>query len=146
VKPYLVSILPVGAIQGSRTTTSHPQATSHPVVQVRSTLSLAISQTVEYPFAALKSSKATAAAQYTLRLLTPAPFGKSPLFLISSPNDRNTLATEGAALWMFSMREWNAQIDELVTEYKYSEALALLDSLEEGVLLDKVSFVDLHGW
>jgi hypothetical protein len=112
---------------------------------VRSTLSLAISQTVEYPFAALKSSKATAATQYTLRLLTPAPFGKSPLFLVSSPNDRNTLAAEGTALWMFSMREWSAQIDELITECKYSEALALLDSLEEGVLVEKASSVDLHG-
>lgn len=43
------------------------------------------------------------------------------------------------------MREWSAQIDELITECKYSEALALLDSLEEGVLVEKASSVDLHG-
>lgn len=43
------------------------------------------------------------------------------------------------------MREWSAQIDELVTECKYSEALALLDSLEGGVLFEKVGSVDSHG-
>lgn len=138
VKPYLVSILPAGSMHGSNTSITQANPSSNPIIQARSTLSLSVSQTVEYPFAPLKLSKSPPATQYTLRLLSPGPFGKPPLFLVSSPNDRTTLAMEGTTLWMFSMKEWGAQIDELVKDGKYSEALALLDSLEDGTLANRV--------
>lgn len=58
---------------------------------------------------------------------------------MSSPNDRTALATEGSALWVFRMQPWETQIDELVQDCKYSDALALLDSLEDGLIPEKVS-------
>ena len=137
VKPYLVSILPVGTML-STDPSSPAHATTNPVLQARSSLSLSVSQTISYPFAALRSSKAPPTTQYSLRLLSPGPFGNPPLFLLSAPNDRATLAAEGSALWLFDLKAWNAQVDELVSEGKYQEALELLDTLDEDKISDKV--------
>jgi Vam6/Vps39-like protein vacuolar protein sorting-associated protein 39 len=137
VKPYLVSILPIGTVL-STDSSAPAHAVTGPVLQARSTLSLTVSQTIPYPFAALKTSKSLPTTQYSLRLLSPGPFGNSPLFLLSSPNDRTTLSVEGSALWLFDLKGWDAQIDELVAECKYSEALELLDSLEDGSVPNKV--------
>jgi hypothetical protein len=48
------------------------------------------------------------------------------------------LAAEGSALWLFDLKAWDTQIDELVAGGKYSEALELLESLEDGSIPNKV--------
>lgn len=73
-----------------------------------------------------------------LRLLSPSPPSKSPLFLFSTPTDKTKLASEGSSVWMFSMRPWEEQVDELVETGKYAESLSLLDSIEDPLLPDKV--------
>lgn len=45
---------------------------------------------------------------------------------------------EGSSIWCFSMRPWPEQIDELVNAGQYSDALALLDTVDGGLLPDKV--------
>jgi Vam6/Vps39-like protein vacuolar protein sorting-associated protein 39 len=91
-----------------------------------------------YPFSATKNAKNNANIQYSLRLLTPSPLSKAPFYVLSAPNDRTTLATEGTTLWMFCMQPWENQIDELVNGCKYVEALELLESLNDSDLPDKV--------
>ena len=54
------------------------------------------------------------------------------------PTDKATAATEGRTVWQLDMKPWTEQIDELVYAGRYSDALALLDTLEEAVLPDKV--------
>jgi len=39
------------------------------------------------------------------------------------------------------MRPWADQIDELVTTGQYADALALLDTIDQAVLLDKVKVI-----
>jgi hypothetical protein len=41
-------------------------------------------------------------------------------------------------IWQFDMKPWVEQIDELVLAGRYADALALLDTVEEAVLPDKV--------
>jgi hypothetical protein len=41
------------------------------------------------------------------------------------------------------MKPWNAQLDELVLEGLYIDALALLDKIEDSVLTDKVCHLHL---
>lgn len=132
-----MSILPIGTVL-STDSSAPAHAVTSPVLQARSTLSLTVSQTIPYPFTSLKTSKSLPTTQYSLRLLSPGPFGNSPLFLLSAPNDRTTLAAEGSVLWLFDLKGWDTQIDELVAECKYSEALELLDSLEDGSVPNKV--------
>ncbi|KAG8832639.1 Vacuolar morphogenesis protein 6 [Serendipita sp. 399] len=142
VKPYLLSILP-GTAAGASTQTPNP------VIQVRSSLTLSVAQTISYPFGTSKLTKASPASQYSLRLLSTSSASTAPLFLISAPNDRTSLAAEGSTLWMFNIRPWSTQIDELVAECRYSDALALLETLEEGVLPEKIKrrahIQALHG-
>jgi hypothetical protein len=73
-----------------------------------------------------------------LRLLTPSPSAKSPLFLVSTPSDRATATAEGSSIWCFRMKSWGLQVDELVDAGMYAEALALLNSIDAAVLPDKV--------
>ncbi|KAG8830543.1 Vacuolar morphogenesis protein 6 [Serendipita sp. 400] len=144
-KPYLLSILPGTATQ----TGGVPNQTPNPVLQARSSLTLSVAQTISYPFGVLRPSRAVPPPQYSLRLLSPSSTSTAPLFLISAPNDRTNLATEGSTLWMFNIQPWSTQIDELVADCKYSDAFALLESLEDGILPDKIKrrahIQALHG-
>ena len=57
---------------------------------------------------------------------------------MTTPTDRTAAAAEGSFIWQFSMKPWSEQIDELVLAGKYSDALALLDTIDEALLPDKV--------
>lgn len=69
--------------------------------------------------------------------MTSSPSGKS-LFLVTTPTDKVAAATEGRTIWQFDMKPWAEQIDELVQSGQYADALALLGTLQEAVLPDKV--------
>jgi len=129
------------------------------VVQIRSSLSLDNAQIVPLPPIPPSAPSTTTPSQatpskrastvspgsdgpppplHTLRLLSPSASSKSPLFLVSTPNEKAAATAEGSTLWMFSMRPWGTQIDELVDSEEYVQALALLESLDKAVLSDKV--------
>jgi hypothetical protein len=61
------------------------------------------------------------------------------LFVVSTPTDRAALASEGSTIWMFRMRPWGEQVDELVAAGEYDSALALLETVEQVALADKVT-------
>lgn len=58
--------------------------------------------------------------------------------MITTPVDRTAAAAEGSSIWQFGMRPWAEQIDELVENGYYADALSLLDVIDESALLDKV--------
>jgi len=60
---------------------------------------------------------------------------------MTTPIDKVAAANEGSSIWQFTIRPWSEQIDELVLAGQYSDALALLDSIDESQLPDKVSEV-----
>ena len=41
-------------------------------------------------------------------------------------------------MWQTNMKTWTEQLDELVLAEQYSDALGLLDVVDEAMLLDKV--------
>ncbi|KAJ3504846.1 hypothetical protein NLJ89_g7728 [Agrocybe chaxingu] len=144
VKPYVFSVLPAGTVP----TQSQPSESSSPsgsdqsafnstvVVQIRSSLSLQVSQTLPYPFnTAVSDINPTQNAQ--VRLLTSSASAKSPLYLLTTPVDKTAAANEGSSVWRFTLRPWSDQIDELVLAGQYSDALALLDTLDEVQISDK---------
>ncbi|KAG8887443.1 Vacuolar morphogenesis protein 6 [Tulasnella sp. 332] len=117
-----------------------------PTVQVMSALTLSTVQTIPFPFTADKASdrpqsppRAAPAGSNTtsVRLLSPSPNYKSPLFLSSTPTDRTAAAVEGTTIWAFTMRPWGEQIDELVDAGQYADALTLIDTLDKEALSDK---------
>jgi hypothetical protein len=63
---------------------------------------------------------------------------KCSLYMITTPIDKTAASMEGSSIWCFSMRPWPEQIDELVNAGQYSDALALLDTVDGGLLPDKV--------
>ncbi|KAJ7645378.1 hypothetical protein B0H17DRAFT_450082 [Mycena rosella] len=147
VKPYIFSVLPPGSIPPpSPKPGIEPPATQPPpppttVVQIRSSISLLPTQTLSFPFTQPSSSSSTLSpsptSNATVRLLTPSASAKSPLFLVTTPTDRAAVAAEGSTIWQFKMKSWDAQIDELVVAGQYSEALALLDTIDISTLRDK---------
>ena len=74
----------------------------------------------------------------SLRLLMPSPSAKAPVYAVSTPVDRTAASTEGSSIWVFRMKPWGKQVDDLVEEERYTEALALLETIEEATLPDKV--------
>ena len=70
--------------------------------------------------------------------MTPTSNNKSPLYLISTPTDKATVANEGSSIWSFTLKPWSDQLDELVLAGQYLDALALLDTLDDAALPDKV--------
>ena len=70
--------------------------------------------------------------------MTASSSAKFPLLLMTTPTDRTAAAAEGSSIWQFSMKSWSEQIDELVLAGKYSDALALVDTIDEILLPDKV--------
>lgn len=154
VKPYIFTLLPAGTVPTSSITNTISNATStaapffpSPVLQIRSSISLIPSQTLSFPFdPSLASSTSsepaattTTTTTHTLRLLTPSPNAKSPLFVVSTPVDRTAAAHEGSTVWRFKMKGWGEQVDELVAEGAYSEAIKFLETVDEAVLPDKVT-------
>ncbi|KAH9481762.1 Vacuolar morphogenesis protein 6 [Psilocybe cubensis] len=140
VKPYLFSVFPAGTLPTQSPKSEVPSTATLPpaafnttsVVQIRSSLSLQVSQTLPFPF---NVSDATAAQNATIRMLTPSASGF--LYAMTTPTDKTAAANEGSSLWRFNMRPWTEQIDELVLDGKYSDALALLDTLDESSISDK---------
>ncbi|KAF7330251.1 Rab guanyl-nucleotide exchange factor [Mycena venus] len=150
VKPYILSVLPPGSIPppspkpgadpagtGSQATNVTPTT----LVQIRSSISLLPTQTLSFPFNHPSSSSPTishsSTTNATVRLLTPSAPSKSPLFFVTTPTDRTAAAAEGSTIWQFKMKSWDAQIDELVVAGHYSDALALLDTIDVDALPDK---------
>jgi Vam6/Vps39-like protein vacuolar protein sorting-associated protein 39 len=147
VKPYIFSILPAGSVPlaaGGDTGSAPAQPTfySGPVLQIHSSISLQVSQSLPFPFNIPNSPQPTLPTplpvNHTLRLLTPSPSAKSPLFLVSTPTDRATAAAEGSSIWCFRVKPWGEQVNELVKAGTYAEALALVNSIDAAVLPDKV--------
>ncbi|KAJ7911467.1 hypothetical protein B0H13DRAFT_2660518 [Mycena leptocephala] len=149
VKPYIFSVLPPGSIPpqspkpGAEASGTGSQATATPttVIQIRSSISLLPTQTLSFPFNHPSSSSPTLHHSPTtnaaVRLLTPSASAKSPLFFVTTPTDKAAAAAEGSTIWQFKMKSWDAQIDELVVAGQYSDALALLDTIDTIALPDK---------
>ncbi|KAF9007557.1 hypothetical protein BDQ17DRAFT_1350883 [Cyathus striatus] len=142
VKPYIMSVLPANTVplRSPERSISPPPATFIPtsVLQVRSSLSMHISQTIPFPFDAPESTPTTPVPNATIRLLTSTSSSRSPLYLVTTPTDRAAAISEGSSIWQFHMKLWAEQIDELIVEGHYADALALLDTLDETSLPDKI--------
>lgn len=132
IKPYVVSILPAGAVQLSENLDQPLSQTPVQSLQIRSSLSQVPPQTLSLPFR-------NDASPSSARLLTPSSSAKSPVFFITTPTDRTVAASEGSTIWKMDMRPWSEQIDEFVEQGQYSDALSLLETLDQAVLPDKVS-------
>ena len=134
-KPYIFSIQPVGTIPESAfPDPPSPSLVANGVLQaptmtVQSSLTYKPVQSLVLPvdFA------------HTLRLLCSSPGSKAPLFITSSPTDRATAAAQGSSIWLVGMRSWSEQLDELVEEELYSDALTLLESLDAATVPDQAS-------
>ena len=142
VKPYIFSTFPAGTVPTHSLETiptsgaqAQPSFNSTTVVQIRSSLSLQISQSMSFPF---NRAEPNAAQNASIRLMTSSSSLQCPLYMMTTPTDKTAALTEGSSIWGFSMRPWPEQIDELVTAGQYSDALALLDSVDDTLLPDKV--------
>ncbi|KAI0635691.1 hypothetical protein C8Q77DRAFT_1277165 [Trametes polyzona] len=138
VKPYVFAVLPPGSVPSSQiegpSTAAPSSFVNSSVIEIRSSLSLSPVQTIPFPPVSAAAPSTTA---HAVRLLTPSPSYKSPLFVVSIPTDRTAAAASGHTIWRFSMKPWNRQIDELVETGSYTAALALLDSLDAALIADK---------
>lgn len=147
VKPYIFSILPAGSVpvsllDGATELPAGPSFIPTAVLEIRSSISLIASQTLPAPFK--PPVIGSPFPNHLARLLTPSPSSKSPLYLVTVPSDRATATAEGSTVWIFTMKAWGEQVDELVREGSYADALALVDSLDSALLPDKVgSSIDL---
>jgi hypothetical protein len=142
VKPYIFSTFPAGTVPTQSLealTTSGVQAqpsfNSTTVVQIRSSLSLQISQSMSFPFNRVEPN---ATQNASIRLMTSSSSAQCPLYMMTTPADKTAASVEGSSIWCFAMRPWPEQIDELVTAGQYSDALALLDIVDDTLLPDKV--------
>ncbi|KAI0041201.1 hypothetical protein FA95DRAFT_1611206 [Auriscalpium vulgare] len=137
VAPYIFSVLPANTVPTQPPTSSpQPSFVPSPVLQVHSSISLNLAQSVPFPFSDANPPSAPT-TNYSVRLLTASPFAKSPLFVVSTPTDRTAATVEGSSIWRFRMRPWSEQVDELVNAGLYVDALALLDTIDVAVLPDK---------
>ncbi|KAI0749549.1 vacuolar sorting protein 39 domain 2-domain-containing protein [Daedaleopsis nitida] len=139
VKPYVFAILPPGTVPTSQIESVPGSSASNfvpsPVIEVRSSISLSPVQTIPFPPSPLTAFATS--ATHAIRLLSPSPSEKSPLFVVSTPIDRTAATTSGSAIWSFRIKPWNQQIDELVEAGAYSDALSLLESLDAALIADK---------
>lgn len=71
--------------------------------------------------------------------MTATPGARSPLYALTTPLDKTIAINEGSSLWKFDIKPWTEQIDELVLNEIYSDALALLDVLDDEQVPDKVT-------
>ena len=142
VRPYILSTFPAGTVATHPLETfpnsgaqAQPSFNSTTVVQIRSSLSLHISQTMSFPF---NRAEPNATQNASIRLMISSSSAQCPLYMMTTPTDKTAASTEGSSIWCFSMRPWPEQIDELVTAGQYSDALALLDTVDDTLLPDKV--------
>lgn len=98
-----------------------PQAFTSP-----NSLNASVTNVVNSSLRLLTVNIAPAHSSTTLLTASKIP---SYLFLISTPLDRTLAASEGTSIWKFAMRDWDAQIEELVSSASYTEALALLEHI-----------------
>jgi len=84
------------------------------------------------------STQPTAAQNATIHIPLFSLSTKSPLYVITTPTDRNLAAAEGSTIWQFPMRPWEDQIDQLMLGGLYADALRLIDVIEDDALPDKV--------
>ncbi|KAF9472733.1 hypothetical protein BDN70DRAFT_886627 [Pholiota conissans] len=143
VNPYIFSVLPAGTVpipaqlsdtSSTISSTTQPSFIPTSVLQIQSSLSLQIVQRLPFPF---NASETTAIQNALIRLMTPSNTNKSPLYVLSTPVDKTAAASEGTSLWRFTMKPWSDQLDELVLAGQYSDALALLDALDDTAVPDK---------
>ena len=102
-----------------------------PTLNFQSSLTLQPVQTITLPV--------ESQSPYTLRLLSTPTGYKAPVFVLSTPTERAAATSQGSSLWVVGMRPWSEQINELVDEEHYSDALTLLDSLDAAALPDQVN-------
>lgn len=143
VRPYIFTVLPAGSVlkppgDDAGSAPGQPSFYPSPVLQIHSSISLHLSQSLPFPFNSPQSISSATPTNYTLRLLTSSPSARSPLFLVSTPTDRATAALEGSTIWCIRMKPWGEQTDELIDAGKYAEALSLLDIIDVALLPDKV--------
>lgn len=150
VKPYIFSTFPAGTVPTQSLETiptsgaqAQPSFNSTTVVQIRSSLSLQISQSMSFPF---NRADPNATQNANIRLMTSSSSVQCPLYMMTTPTDKTAASTEGSSIWCFSMRPWPEQIDELVTAGQYSDALALLDTVDDTLLPDKVRATFAHNY
>lgn len=141
VKPYVFAILPPGTVPTLQLDNipgiSASTFVASPVIEIRSAISLSPVQTIPFPPGPL--TPFATAATHTIRLLSPSPSAKSPLFVVSTPVDRTAAANNGSAIWCFRMKPWTQQINELVDAGAYAHALSLLESLDSALITNKVN-------
>ncbi|KIY43844.1 hypothetical protein FISHEDRAFT_67630 [Fistulina hepatica ATCC 64428] len=144
VKPYVFASLPAGTIP------SGSDFVQTGALQLHSTISTLAPQTFPFPFNISKEPNASddlpstdvmsppqaVAPNTTIRLLTAL---HSKLFLVTTPVDRTAVLQEGHSVWQFCMKPWAAQLDELVMNGLFSDALAMVETLDETALPDKES-------
>lgn len=97
------------------------------LIQIRSSSTLVPVQTFPFPPNSSTSS-------HQLHHLTSSPGSKPPFFLISTPTDRALLEKKGSSIWKFEMKSWNLQIEELVSKGEWTEALRLIEGIDERML------------
>jgi len=140
-----MSVLPAGTVQvrppDTATTVASPPLNQTSLIQVKSSLSHQHCQTLPFPF---DVAEPLATQNATIRLLTPSGSGKSPLYLLTTPVDRTAATNDGSTLWSLSLKPWADQLDELVIEGLYSNALSLLEIIEDSSLPDKVRYAGAH--
>jgi hypothetical protein len=149
-----------GTVQGQQGPSMIPTS----VIQIRSSISSHISQIFPLPFAVplpptpttslaavisddtssittAASAQPTAAQNATIRIPLSASLTKSPVYVITTPAEKNAAAMEGSSIWQFAMRSWADQVDELVLGGFYADALQLLDVIDDAALPDKVTHI-----
>lgn len=144
VKPYILSIAPASTVPASTIPDTIAKITTAnnfilpPVLQIHSSLSSQLEQSLILPSSASGSSL-TSNSNHTIRLLTPVATFKAPIFAVSTPTERNAVSQDGSSIWLLHMRTWSDQINELVDDERYIDALALLDTIDNVTLPDKVA-------
>ncbi|CDZ96570.1 Vacuolar assembly/sorting proteins VPS39/VAM6/VPS3 [Phaffia rhodozyma] len=146
-KPFLLSLNPPPPTSlltsaSSNTTSSEPQQTTT-LIQIRSSPTLTLTQTLSLPLA----SSTPSTAHYTLHHLTPSSSASSqtaplkpPLFVVSTPVERAVLAAEGGSkIWCLTMKKMGDVLDDMLNEGLYEESLKILEGVDERSLHNKNS-------
>ncbi|KAK0570235.1 Vacuolar morphogenesis protein 6 [Tilletia horrida] len=140
--PYIFSILPNCGLIATHFKDSAASPANQPVVQIRSAGTFTPVQSIPFPpHLPEDTPEAHLTHPPAVQLLTPVTPMKPPLYLVMTPSDRERGATaldkRGATIYRLDMQSWSSQINELVDRQHFSEALALLDSVDEVILEEK---------
>lgn len=131
IKPFLFALLPP----------TSKQAPQYPTLQIRSANTLVAVQTLAFPpmLPVADQVDVKVGNAPSVKLLTPSAGAKPPIYVKVSPTERGSLEKDGLSIWCLDMKSWGEQIDELVNAEEYQEALALLNSIDDVLLEDKVA-------